>query len=346
MVKKMLKRLIAILLAASMALLLCACSGEYEKYTPDGREKIRIGLITDVGGINDRSFNELAWKGLSELSVEDGLFDVVYLESRTDADYETNLYTLIDEGMDLIISVGYMAADSLREVALDNPDQKFAIVDDITCADLPNVACITFSQEEAAYLAGIVAGSVTKTGTVGYVQGMVSSSMNLFGVGYIAGVKKACPEAKILQYNANSFADIAGGTTAAKNMITGGADVIFHAAGSTGIGVINACEESGIWAIGVDQDQSNLSPDHVITSAVKCVDHAIRDVALSVKDGTYRSGVCVYNLKNKGVDLAPTRDHIPAEVLRMVEEAREDVITGRVHVPDSAALCPEFVLGN
>ena len=340
------KRIIALLISVCMVLLLGACSTENEKYTSDGRKRIRIGLVADIGGVNDRSFNELAWKGLSELSMEDELFDVVYLESRSDSDYETNLYTLIDEGMDLIIAVGYMTAESLREVALDNPDQKFAIIDDASCSDLSNVACVTFAQEEAAYLAGIVAGAMTETKIVGYVQGMISSTMNLFGAGYIAGVKKSCPEAKILQYNANSFADIAGGTTEAKNMITEGADVIFHAAGSTGIGVINACEESGIWAIGVDRDQSDLSPDHVITSAVKCVDHAIRDVALSVKDGTYRSGVCVYNLRNQGVDLAPTRDHIPDEVLRMVEEAREDVITGRVQVPDSASTCPEFILGK
>ena len=259
--------------------------------------KIKVGMVTDVGGVNDKSFNQLAWEGLQAL--DPAAFEVNYLESKTDADYQTNINTFIDEEYDLIITVGYMLADATREAAEDNPDQKFAIVDDSSCADLENVACLMFTQEQCSYLVGLVAGSVTKSNTVGYVQGMVSEPMNLFGIGYITGVLEACPEATVLQYNANNFGDIAGGNTAAKDMITKGADVIYHAAGGTGNGVMNACDEAGIYGIGVDKDQRvELGLECIITSAMKRVDVACQDISKAVKDDAFEGGVHLYNLAN------------------------------------------------
>ena len=309
-------------------------------------DTVRVGMVTDVGGVNDKSFNQTAWEGLQALAAEDSSFEVNYLESKTDADYQTNINTFIDEEYDLIICVGYMLADATREAALANPEQKFAIIDDATNADLENVACLMFAQEQASYLVGLVAGSVTESKTVGYVQGMVSDSMNLFGIGYITGVLEACPEATVLQYNANNFGDIAGGSTAAKEMITKGADVIYHAAGGTGIGVISACDEEGIWAIGVDTDQSINAPDHVITSAMKRVDTASQDISKAFKDGSFVGGVHLYDLSNGGVDLAPTRDHIPADVLEKVEAAKAAVIAGDFVVPTTVDACPTFTLAE
>lgn len=336
------KKYIALILALVMAISLVACGGSKE---PEKEEtKIKIGMVTDVGGVNDKSFNQTAWEGLQALAKEDSTFDVKYLESKTDADYQTNINTFIDEGTDLIICVGYMLAEATGDAAKANPDQKFAIIDDSTNADLPNVACLMFAQEQASYLVGLVAGSVTESKTVGYVQGMVSDSMNLFGIGYITGVLEVCPDAKVLQYNANSFGDIAGGSAAAKDMITNGADVIYHAAGGTGIGVIDTCNTEGIWAIGVDTDQAPLAPDHVITSAMKRVDTASQDISKAVKDGSFKGGVHLYDLANGGVDLAPTRTHIPADVLTKVEDAKKAVIAGTVKVPTTVAECPDFIL--
>ena len=333
------KKLLSIVLALAMVLTLVSVASAE-------KETVKIGMVTDVGGVNDKSFNQTSWEGLKALQDEDPSFQVNYLESKTDADYQTNINTFIDEGYDLIICVGYMLADATREAAIENPDQLFAIIDDSTNADLPNVACLMFAQEQASYLVGLVAGSVTKTKTVGYVQGMVSDSMNLFGIGYITGVKEVCPDATVLQYNANNFGDTAGGTAAAKDMITKGADVIYHAAGGTGMGVISACDEEGIWAIGVDTDQSNLAPDHVITSAMKRVDIASQDISKAVKAETFEAGVHVYDLKNGGVDLAPTRDHIPAEVLEVVEAAKAAIIAGEKTVPTTVAECPDFTLAE
>lgn len=355
------KKILALMLALCMVFALCACDSSEpaaeeateapaedaateapaEEAAP--AEKVRIGMVTDVGGVNDQSFNQTSWEGLQALDPE--VFEVNYLESKTDADYQTNINTFIDEDYDLIICVGYMLADATREAAEANPDQLFAIIDDSTI-DLPNVACLMFAQEQASYLVGLVAGSVTETKTVGYVQGMVSDSMNLFGIGYITGVLEACPDATILQYNVNNFGDIAGGSTAAKDMITNGADVIYHAAGGSGIGVISACDEEGIWAIGVDTDQASLAPDHVLTSAMKRVDVASQDISKAVADGTFTAGIHMYDLSNGGVDLAPTRDHIPAEVLEVVEAAKTAIINGEKTVPTSVEDCPEFTLAE
>lgn len=355
------KKILALVMALCMVFALCACgqtAAPAESAAPAEEsaapaeesaapaapaEKVKIGMVTDVGGVNDKSFNQTSWEGLQALDPE--AFEVNYLESKTDADYQTNINTFIDEGYDLIICVGYMLADATREAAEANPDQLFAIIDDATI-DLPNVACLMFAQEQASYLVGLVAGSVTESKTVGYVQGMVSDSMNLFGIGYITGVLEACPDATVLQYNANAFGDIAGGSTAAKDMITKGADVIYHAAGGTGIGVISACDEEGIWAIGVDTDQAPLAPEHVLTSAMKRVDVAAQDISKAVAEGNFTAGIHMYDLSNGGVDLAPTRDHIPAEVIEVVEAAKTAIINGEKSVPTSVDDCPEFTLDD
>ena len=336
------KKILALVLALCMIFALAACG---QKAAP-AAAKTKIGMVTDVGGVNDKSFNQTSWEGLQALAAEDSSFEVKYLESKTDADYQTNINTFIDEGYDLVICVGYMLADATRQAAEANPDQKFAIIDDSSCADLPNVACLMFAQEQASYLVGLVAGAVTQSKTVGYVQGMVSDSMNLFGIGFITGVLEQCPGATVLQYNANNFGDIAGGNTAAKDMITKGADVIYQAAGGTGIGVMNACDEEGIWGIGVDTDQAVvLGNDHIITSAMKRVDIASQDISKAVKAGSYTAGVHMYDLSNGGVDLAPTKTHIPEDVLKLVEAAKADIIAGKKTVPTSTAECPTFTLG-
>ena len=318
------KKILALVLALVMTLSLASVAMA---------DTYKIGMVTDVGGVNDKSFNQTTWEGLQALAAEDANVQVAYLESATDADYSANIETFIDEEYDLIICVGYMLATATREAAEAYPEQKFAIIDDNTCADLPNVACLMFAQEEASFLVGVVAGMTTKSNVVGYVQGMVSESMNRFAVGYIAGVKYANPEATILQYNANAFGDATVGSAAATDMITNGADVIYHAAGGTGNGVIEACNTNKVWAIGVDTDQSPLAPDVVITSAMKRVDVAAQDVSKSVINGTYAGGEYLYELTNGGVDLSPTTTLLSEEILTAVEAVKAGIIAGEIKVP-------------
>ena len=242
------KKILAMVLALVLALSMSAVAFAENKI-------VKVGVVTDVGGVNDKSFNQTTWEGLQALAAENSAFEVNYLESKAESDYATNIETFVDEDYDLIICVGYMLANACREAAETYPDQKFAIIDDNSNEDLPNVACLMFSQQQASYLVGIVAGMMTKSNVVGYVQGMYSDTMNLFDIGYIAGVKSVNPDAEVLQYNANTFADPTIGSAAATDMITKGADVIYHAAGGTGSGVIEACATNKVWAIGVDTDQ-------------------------------------------------------------------------------------------
>lgn len=233
----------------------------------------------------------------------------------------------------MIICIGYQLADALREEAEANPDLNFAIVDDSTCSDLDNVACLMFEQCQASYLVGYVAGLTTESNKIGFVLGMSTDTMNEFGYGYCAGALDANPDVEILQTNANSFSDTAAGKTAANNMIADGADVIFHAAGGTGLGVIDACKEAGIWAIGVDSDQSVIAPETILTSALKRVDNACYDEAKAVLDGAFESGVKTYTLAEAGVDIAPTTDNLTEDIISAVNDVKDSIISGDVEVP-------------
>lgn len=350
------KRILATVLAAAMTASLAAC-GSSAPASSTGAEKaesaettaqekteaagsdankdaseIKIGIITDTGGVNDGSFNTSAWVGLQKAQEDLGI-QVSYLESHTDADYKPNIENYVDEDYDMIICIGYALADALKEEAAANPDKKFAIVDDATLADAPNVTSLMFEQAQASYLVGYVAGKTTKSNTVGIVLGMSTDLMNQFGYGYTAGVLDANPDAKVLQNNANSFSDTAAGKTAANNMVAQGADVIFHAAGGTGLGVIDGAKEAGIWAIGVDSDQSAIAPETILTSAMKRVDNAVYDVAKATVDGTLTAGVKTYSLADEGVDLAPTTDNLPEELLTEVQDVKAKIVAGEIEVP-------------
>lgn len=360
------KKLISVLLACTLAFTMVACGGSAEEPAAPAEEaaeapaedaaeapaedaeapaedaaeapaadysEIKIGMVTDTGGVNDGSFNQSSWEGLQRAQEELGI-QAKYLESKTDSDYAANIETFIDEEYDLIICVGFMLADATKAAAEANPDQKFAIIDDASI-DLPNVTCLMFKQAQASYLVGYVAGLTTESNTVGFVIGMNTVVMNEFGYGYCAGVLDANPDAKILQYNADSFADTAGGKSAATQMVTNGADVIYHAAGGTGLGVIDGCKENGIWAIGVDSDQSVLAPETILTSAMKRVDNASFDVSKAVCEGTLQSGVVTYDLEASGVDIAPTTTNLSDDVIKAVEDVKAKIISGEIVVPET-----------
>ena len=296
-------------------------------------DEFKIGLITDVGGVNDGSFNQSAWEGLEKAGEELGV-EVNYLESATDADYQPNMETFVDEDYDLIISVGYMLADATREAAEANPDTKFAIIDD-SSIDLPNVTSLMFKAEQASYLVGYVAGLTTKTNNIGFVVGMTNETMNQFGYGYCAGAIDANPDITVQQFNANSFADSATGKTMANTAITNGADIVFQAAGATGLGVIEACQEAGVYAIGVDSDQSSIAPKTVLTSAMKRVDNAVYDAVQELIDDKLEGGVQTFDLAAGGVDIAPSQDLISDDVIKAVDEVKEKIISGDVVIPDN-----------
>lgn len=331
----MFKKILSVVLATAMVVGLVAC-GNAEVSTESGAEAVaksdyKVGMVTSVGGVNDGSYSQSAWEGLTKAQEELGV-QTTYIESKTDADYASNIETLIDEEYDVIMGVGFQLADAIAEAAKAYPDQKFVIIDDSTYADLPNLACLMFEQAQASYLVGYIAGMTTETNNVGFVLGMVSPVMHEFGYGYAAGVLAANPEAKIQMANANSFVDPAIGKSIATSMITDGADVIFHAAAGTGLGVIETCKESGVKAIGVDFDQNYLAPETVISSALKQVNEVAYIVCEQVVNDNFKAGVTVYDLANEGVGYADC-DLISEEVRTAVESAKAKILAGGIVVP-------------
>lgn len=303
----------------------------------DEGEGLSMAMVTDVGGVNDQSFNQSAWEGHQRAEKELG-FNVSYLESNQDADYHPNMETLMGAGNDLIWGIGFKMGDTILEAANNNPDQKFAIIDYAYGDDAPdNIVGVLFKEQEPSFLVGYIAGKMTKTGKVGFVGGMEFPVIHRFQYGFLAGVAHADPNVEVFVQYADSFVDAAIGKAITNQMYLDGADIVFHAAGGVGDGVIAAAQEQGKWAIGVDRDQNDLAPDNVLTSAMKRVDNAIFNVAEMLKEGNFPGGeTVVIGLAEGGVGIAPTSDkHVSADLLAEVAELEKKIIAGDIVVPYS-----------
>ena len=312
------------------ASLLVGCSGSKESAKDD---KITVAMITDVAGVNDQSFNQSAWEGLQRAEKELGI-EVKYLESKQDSDYATNIETLVDENVDLILGVGMKLADAIKEGAELYPEQNFVLVDE-ELKDASNVKSILFKAEESAYLAGLIAGKTTKTNNVGFIGGMELPVIDTFKYGFMAGVKAANPDAKVQSQYANSFTDQAKGKSIAKQMQSSNADIILAAAGDSGTGAIEAAKEANKYAIGVDRDQSDLAPENVLTSAVKKLNVASYDLVKDLVEGTFKGGAeKVYGLKEGGVGIVEnTKNLIPQDVMDYVNKEANKVKNGEIKIP-------------
>lgn len=294
-------------------------------------------MVTDVGGVNDQSFNQSAWEGLQRAKKELGN-KVSYQESKQDADYPANLETLYDAKNDLIWGVGFKMADAILLAAKQNPKQKYAIIDYSYGDKTPkNVIGVMFKAEEGAFLAGYLAAKMSKTGTLGFIGGMSVSIIHSFQYGFKAGAKFANPKINFLEQYSESFTDAAKGKAIANQMIGKGADVIFHAAGAVGDGVIEAVKEKNKMAVGVDRDQNYLAPKNVITSSMKRIDNAIYNVVKDLNNGTFKGGTTIeYGLKDGAVDVAPTTSKmVPAVLLEEVSKIKKNIIDGKIKVPST-----------
>ena len=324
------KRVLLILLSLLLTLSMVACTSNNEPTDePVEEDTFKAAMVTDVGGINDQSYNTMAWAGMEKARDELGI-EVTYYESKTAADYEPNLITAIDEGYDFIICVGYLMVDALTNIASQYPDTKFAIID--ASVDLPNVTGINFASEQCSYLVGVAAAKQTKTNNIGILMGGTGFSMNLFAFGFMAGAKDTNPDITIQEYNANNYNDAAAGKTATLNMFANGADVVYQVAGATGLGVIEAAKEKGLYAIGVEVDQNYLAPEAVFTSALRLIDNAVCQACAAAKDGTLQGGIAMYDLANDCVGYAVT-DILSEEAKAAVEEAKAKIISGEIVVP-------------
>ncbi|MER3402722.1 MAG: BMP family ABC transporter substrate-binding protein [Armatimonadota bacterium] len=300
------------------------------------QQRIRAAMVTDVGGIGDESFNASAWRGLERARKELGA-EVRYLESRTAADYVRNLTALARQGFDVVFAIGFLMEDALAKVAPRFPKVYFGIVDG-KAPNLPNCVSLIFNEQEGSYLVGALAGAFTKTNIVGFVGGMNVPLIKKFEYGYRAGVLTTHPKAKVLVGYTGNWDDVSKGRELALTQFNQGADIIYHAAGRCGIGVIRAAQQKGkgYYAIGVDSDQDHLAPGSVLTSMMKRVDNAVFDVCKRVAERRFTSGTIVYGVKEKGVGLSPmrfTRRLVPQPVMAKVAKLEQMIVQGKVVPP-------------
>lgn len=337
--KKVLSLSLSMILAASVALAGCgndSSTGSQGSDEGTATSNLNIGMVTDVGGVNDKSFNQSAWEALQAVEAESGT-KVKYLQSKSDSEYITNLNEFVQNGYNLTWGIGYQLADAIKTVAEQNPDANLAIIDSVV--DEPNVKSVTFAEEQGSFLVGVIAGKMTKTNKIGFVGGQESTLIKKFEVGFKAGVEAVNPDAKFIATYTGNFDKPDEGKTAAATLYNEGVDIIFHAAGATGTGVFNeglSRKKSGqdVWVIGVDKDQSLEFGDEItLTSMIKKVDEAVKKVSLELVNGTFEGGVEELDLSDNAVGIPDTSVNVPEDVLKLVDEYKEKIISGEIVVP-------------
>jgi basic membrane protein A len=334
------KRSLALL--GVLTLVAAGCGGGGEKKSSGtttaeqgAGEGMRIGLVTDIGGLNDRGFNHLSFVGLQRAERELGIKQQVF-QAKSTGEYVPNLSTFARQGYDLTIGVGFTEATAIDTAATRFPDSNFAIVD-VDQTEEPhkpaNLLGLLFREQETGYLVGYLAGLEEKRRSgpdvIGSVGGQKQPPVDRFIAGYQAGAKAADPGIKVLNGYSEDFADQAKCKQIALNQIEQGAGVIFQVAGGCGLGALGAAEEKGVWGIGVDADQSFLGP-HILTSAVKRVDTAVYLAIKTVVDGNFKGGNITFGLKQNGVGIGKISSKVPQSEVTKVNQVRADIISGKI----------------
>jgi len=340
------------------ALLLAACgNGGTDEGTDNGtapedggeEEQFTVAMVTDTGGVDDRSFNQSAWEGMQEWAEENGFGDdaIVYYQSEAENDYVPNLNTATTDGHDIIYGIGFLLEDPISTIAEQNPDRMYGIVDSVV--DMENVVSLNFNDHENSFLAGMAAALTTETGKVGFIGGIEGPIIDRFQTGFTEGVayvsESTGEDIEVdIQY-ANSFSDTAAGQQIAAAMYSNGADVIFHAAGAVGNGVFQEARnrmedgsDTDLWVIGVDRDQSAegdwADGNLTLASTIKQVGQAIKLSANEAMDDNFQGGENIsYGFAEGGIDFV-THEDMPAEYVEQIEEARQLITDGELEVEE------------
>lgn len=298
-------------------------------------------IIYDFGGKYDRSFNQSAFNGAEQFKKETGI-SYREFEVNNAAQREQAMAQFAKRGATIIVAIGFTQASAVEKVAKQFPEVKFTVIDAVV--DLPNVQSINFREQESSYLCGMLAAMASKTGKIGFVGGMDIPLIRKFALGYVEGAKHVNPSIEIFQNMTGTtpaaWGDPTKGAELAKSQFGRGADVVFHAAGATGLGVMQAAKDAGKLAIGCDSNQNYLHPGSVLTSALKRVDVAVHQAFLDAKNGTWKPGQLVLGLKEDGVDVAlddNNRSLITADMLVKIDEAKAGIISGKIKVPEYKA---------
>lgn len=313
--------------------LLAGCGPRATGPAPGGTT---VGLVLDTGGPDDHSFNAAAVAGLNRATQQLGVAGK-YVESNSTADYKTNLTQLAQQHDSVVFAIGYKMASALQDVASRFPDVKFAIVDS-DAPNLPNCAGLVFKEQEGSFLAGFLAASVSRTKHIGFVGGEKIPLIEKFQAGYTAGARMADASVVVTASYTGDWNDESKGRNQAAMQFGNGDDIIYHAAGKAGLGVIEEAKARGpgYYAIGVDQDQDWLAPGRVLTSMVKHVDTAVFNTIQDVKEGKFQPGTHVFGLKDDGVGLSAmkyTRSDVPPAVLAQLDRVKQLIIQGKLTPP-------------
>ncbi|CAN5559222.1 BMP family ABC transporter substrate-binding protein [soil metagenome] len=352
-------KIAAILSAGILALSACSSSDSGGSATDPGNgsssdaggessaaptSDVKVGMAYDVGGRGDQSFNDSAAAGLDQAVSEFGMTSDESEAENGEAENarEERLRTFADAGYDPIIAVGFAYASAVGTVSAEYPDLHFAIIDDSSLADSPNVASLVFAEEQGSFLVGAAAALKTQTDHVGFIGGVETPLIQKFQAGYEAGVAAVNPDIEVdVKYltqipDFSGFGDPAKGKTAAQGMYDGGADIVYHAAGGSGGGVFEAASESGTLAIGVDSDQYNTADpsvqDVIMTSMLKNVNVAVYKYLSSINDGTFPVGVTTYDLSVDGVGYSTSGGKID-DIVTQLEDYKSQIIDGTITVP-------------
>jgi basic membrane protein A len=334
---------------------LLAVHAAFLVFSPRGTEAVadagatRVGIVLDVGGRGDKSFNDGAYAG-ADSAMQQLNADVRFIEPGEGADREAGLRLLAAEGMDLIMGIGFIFTDDLTVLSREYPNSRFAGVDFALATDeagnvIPppaNVAALKFREEEGSFLVGALAALVGNSKRVGFIGGMDIPLIHKFEAGYRAGVKQVCPDCTVVAQYAGvtpeAFANPGRGKELALAQYQSGVNVIFHASGATGGGLFEAARATGKFAIGVDADQAAEAPGRVLTSMVKGVNAAVFDAIARVENGTFKGGVYSFGLAEGGVGYVYDENNralIPDAARQRVEQLKADIIAGRIKVPST-----------
>ena len=326
-------------LLAAAAIALAATAVQAADFKP--------AVVYDMGGKFDKSFNEGVYNGVKRFTEETGI-EVMEFEVTNEAQRQRAMERLIQRGATALLGVGFGQADAISTVAASNPDVQFGIID-VFWLDQPNLRQYSFKEHEGSYLVGVAAAMKSETGTVGFVGGMDVPLIRKFACGYVQGVKSVNPDTQVLQNmtgtTPSAWNDPVKGGELAQSQIDRGADVVYHAAGGTGIGVIQTTADAGKLAIGVDANQNYLAPGNVLTSMVKRVDVAAYQHFMDAHKGSFSAGIMQLGLAEGGVDWAVdehNRDLVAGDIEAAVAAAKEAIISGKisVHNYEDDSSCP------
>lgn len=297
--------------------------------------QLTLGMVTDVGGLGDKSFNDSAYRGLLRSRASLHAF-IKVLQSKSAADYQPNLTVLSEARYGMIYAIGFLMGDDLQQVARQFPDQRYAIIDDVVPE--PNVISVTFKEEDGSFLAGALAAMISRTHHIAFIGGQDIPLIRKFEAGYIAGAREIDPAIRVDVKYAGSFDDVPAGKEIANILFGGGADIIYTAAGKVGLGAIDAVKArpDGNYIIGVDSDQDALAPGKVLTSMVKRVNVAVYTVAKALQDRHPLSGHVVFGLRENGISLTDfryTRDVVTPQIRARLDDLKRRIVQGKIVVP-------------